>query len=115
METVSVVIGLCVMDVVICDVKQLSQIYTFKLFTKLICMVYLPPSSYTHIHTHVHTVKKLFVSNSDDNVQQTGVKVSLKCPVTFKKIKLPARGADCKHTQVTMHWRTSTEYHVHLS
>ena len=113
METVSVVIGLCVMDVVICDVKQLSQIYTFNLFTKLISSSSI--LLYTHVHTHVHTVKKLFVSNSDDNVQQTGVKVSLKCPVTFKKIKLPARGADCKHTQVTMHWRTSTEYHVHLS
>ena len=65
--------------------------------------------------TRTHTVKKLFLSNSDDNVQQTRVKVSLKCPVTFKKIKLPARGADCKHTQVTMHWRASNEYHVHLS
>ena len=45
-------------------------------------------------------VKRLFASNSDDSVQQTGIKVSLKCPVTFKKIKLPARGAECKHIQV---------------
>ena len=117
METVSVVIGLCVMDVGICDVKQLSQIYTCKLFTKLFIFLHPPihTRTHTHVHTHVHTVKKLFVSSSDDNVQQTGVKVSLKCPVTFKKIKLPARGADCKHTQVTMHWRASTENHVHLS
>ena len=47
------------------------------------------------------TVKKWFLSNSDDSVQQTGVKVSLKCPVTFKKIKLPARGAECRHIQVS--------------
>ena len=26
--------------------------------------------------------------------------MSLKCPVTFKKIKLPARGAECRHIQV---------------
>ena len=45
-------------------------------------------------------VKRLFASSGvDDGVEQTGVKVSLKCPVTFKKIKLPARGAECKHTQ----------------
>lgn len=47
-------------------------------------------------------VKKVFLSNSDDGVQQTGVKVSLKCPVTFKKIKLPARGAECRHIQVSI-------------
>lgn len=46
-------------------------------------------------------VKKVFLSTSDDGVQQTGVKVSLKCPVTFKKIKLPARGAECRHIQVS--------------
>ena len=45
-------------------------------------------------------MKRLFASSGvDDGVEQTGVKVSLKCPVTFKKIKLPARGAECKHTQ----------------
>ena len=57
------------------------------------------------------TVKKWFLSNSDDGVQQTGVKVSLKCPVTFKKIKLPARGAECRHIQVCndrSNWRNLT-------
>ena len=45
-------------------------------------------------------VKRWFQSNNDDSVQQTGVLVSLKCPITFKRIQLPARGADCKHIQV---------------
>ena len=52
----------------------------------------LPPS--------LPLVKRWFASNSDDGVQQTGVRVSLKCPVTFKRIQLPARGAECKHIQV---------------
>jgi hypothetical protein len=35
--------------------------------------------------------------NDIDGVEQTAVKVSLKCPITFKRINLPARGPDCKH------------------
>ena len=46
------------------------------------------------------SVKRWFQCNNDDSIQQTGVLVSLKCPITFKKIQLPARGADCKHIQV---------------
>lgn len=36
----------------------------------------------------------------DSSVQQTSIKISLKCPVTFKKITIPARGGGCKHIQV---------------
>lgn len=38
--------------------------------------------------------------NSEDSVEQTAIKVSLKCPITFRRIQLPARGHDCKHVQV---------------
>lgn len=34
-----------------------------------------------------------------DAVEQTALKVSLKCPITFKRITLPARGNECKHIQ----------------
>lgn len=34
-----------------------------------------------------------------DVVEQTALKVSLKCPITFKRITLPARGHECKHIQ----------------
>ncbi|XP_069096279.1 zinc finger MIZ domain-containing protein 1 isoform X3 [Pleurodeles waltl] len=37
--------------------------------------------------------------NSEDGVEQTAIKVSLKCPITFRRIQLPARGHDCKHVQ----------------
>ncbi|XP_023217100.1 zinc finger MIZ domain-containing protein 1-like isoform X2 [Centruroides sculpturatus] len=37
--------------------------------------------------------------NGEDGVEQTAIKVSLKCPITFKRITLPARGQDCKHIQ----------------
>ena len=49
-------------------------------------------------------VRKWFALNSSvpDDVQQTGVKVSLKCPITYRKIMLPARGGECKHIQVRM-------------
>lgn len=49
-----------------------------------------------------HLVRKWFALNSSvpDDVQQTGVKVSLKCPITYRKIMLPARGGECKHIQV---------------
>lgn len=40
------------------------------------------------------------LSNGDDGVEQTGIKISLKCPITFRRIALPARGHDCKHIQV---------------
>ncbi|KPP58359.1 zinc finger MIZ domain-containing protein 1-like [Scleropages formosus] len=35
--------------------------------------------------------------NGEDGVEQTAIKVSLKCPITFRRIQLPARGHDCKH------------------
>ena len=38
---------------------------------------------------------------SEDGVEQTAIKVSLKCPITFRRITLPARGHDCKHIQVS--------------
>ncbi|CAH2991654.1 unnamed protein product [Chilo suppressalis] len=38
-------------------------------------------------------------ANDRDSVEQTALKVSLKCPITFKKITLPARGHECKHIQ----------------
>lgn len=39
--------------------------------------------------------------NGEDGVEQTAIKVSLKCPITFRRIQLPARGHDCKHVQVS--------------
>lgn len=38
----------------------------------------------------------------EDVVEQTAIKVSLKCPITFKRINLPARGQECKHVQVIL-------------
>ncbi|XP_041525276.1 zinc finger MIZ domain-containing protein 2 isoform X1 [Microtus oregoni] len=37
--------------------------------------------------------------NGEDGVEQTAIKVSLKCPITFRRIQLPARGHDCRHIQ----------------
>uniref|UniRef100_A0A672PIP6 Zinc finger MIZ-type containing 1 n=1 Tax=Sinocyclocheilus grahami TaxID=75366 RepID=A0A672PIP6_SINGR len=39
------------------------------------------------------------VSVGDDGVEQTSIRISLKCPITFRRIQLPARGHDCKHMQ----------------
>lgn len=39
------------------------------------------------------------MSSDRDSVEQTALKVSMKCPITFKRITLPARGHDCKHIQ----------------
>jgi len=44
--------------------------------------------------------------NSDDGVEQTAIRVSLKCPITYRRISLPARGHDCKHIQVRFEWIT---------
>jgi len=33
---------------------------------------------------------------------QNLIKLSLKCPITYRRIGLPARGHDCKHVQVTI-------------
>ncbi|XP_009644531.1 peptidyl-prolyl cis-trans isomerase A [Egretta garzetta] len=55
-----------------------------------------------------HHVKRNFSSgtipgtpgpNGEDGVEQTAIKVSLKCPITFRRIQLPARGHDCRHIQ----------------
>lgn len=32
-----------------------------------------------------------------DGVEQTAIKVSLKCPISFRRMTLPARGAECRH------------------
>ena len=32
-----------------------------------------------------------------DGVEQTAIKVSLKCPISCRRMTLPARGAECKH------------------
>ncbi|RVE68751.1 hypothetical protein OJAV_G00094760 [Oryzias javanicus] len=37
--------------------------------------------------------------NGEDGVEQTAIRVSLKCPITFRRIQLPARGPDCRHVQ----------------
>lgn len=34
-----------------------------------------------------------------DAQEQTSLKVFLKCPITYKRITLPARGQECKHIQ----------------
>lgn len=41
--------------------------------------------------------------NGEDGVEQTAIKVALKCPITFRRIQLPARGHDCRHIQVCGH------------
>uniref|UniRef100_A0AAY4CXS2 SP-RING-type domain-containing protein n=1 Tax=Denticeps clupeoides TaxID=299321 RepID=A0AAY4CXS2_9TELE len=37
--------------------------------------------------------------NGEDGVEQTAIRVSLLCPITFRRIQLPARGHDCRHIQ----------------
>ncbi|XP_048099229.1 zinc finger MIZ domain-containing protein 2-like isoform X1 [Alosa alosa] len=37
--------------------------------------------------------------NGEDGVEQTAIRVSLQCPITFRRIQLPARGHDCRHIQ----------------
>ncbi|XP_051523836.1 zinc finger MIZ domain-containing protein 1-like isoform X2 [Myxocyprinus asiaticus] len=37
--------------------------------------------------------------SGEDGVEQTAIRVSLKCPITFRRIQLPARGHDCRHVQ----------------
>ncbi|XP_048474705.1 zinc finger MIZ domain-containing protein 1-like [Rhincodon typus] len=37
--------------------------------------------------------------SGEDGLEQTAMKVSLKCPITYRQIQLPARGHDCKHIQ----------------
>lgn len=69
------------------------------------------PCSHTMFHSLCIKVKRNFSSvaassgnatlNGEDGVEQTAIKVSLKCPITFRRIQLPARGHDCKHVQVT--------------
>ncbi|XP_044945536.1 zinc finger MIZ domain-containing protein 2 isoform X5 [Mustela putorius furo] len=45
--------------------------------------------------------------NGEDGVEQTAIKVSLKCPITFRRIQLPARGHDCRHIQISPEARGS--------
>lgn len=51
--------------------------------------------------------------NGEDGVEQTAIKVSLKCPITFRRIQLPARGHDCKHVQVGVRSNWSLSLFVH--
>lgn len=55
----------------------------------------------------INKIKRNFSSSSlsggggadGDGVEQTAIKISLKCSITYKRITLPARGHDCKHVQ----------------
>ena len=47
-----------------------------------------------------HFATPLLMGVNDDAVEQTAIKVSLKCPITQRRITLPARGHDCRHIQV---------------
>uniref|UniRef100_A0A4W5LF84 SP-RING-type domain-containing protein n=1 Tax=Hucho hucho TaxID=62062 RepID=A0A4W5LF84_9TELE len=51
--------------------------------------------------------------NGEDGVEQTAIKVSLKCPITFRRIQLPARGHDCKHVQVG--WQERVFFYTHMT
>uniref|UniRef100_A0A4W5LD29 SP-RING-type domain-containing protein n=1 Tax=Hucho hucho TaxID=62062 RepID=A0A4W5LD29_9TELE len=77
-------------------------------------VVLLPSPLWSSSHLHcgpppISPVKRNFSSvaassgnttlNGEDGVEQTAIKVSLKCPITFRRIQLPARGHDCKHVQ----------------
>lgn len=53
--------------------------------------------------------------NGEDGVEQTAIKVSLKCPITFRRIQLPARGHDCRHIQVCGHCRALPKPLPHLT
>lgn len=50
--------------------------------------------------------------NGEDGVEQTAIKVSLKCPITFRRIQLPARGHDCRHIQVSGPYRSLLKFIV---
>jgi SUMO ligase MMS21 Smc5/6 complex component len=43
-------------------------------------------------------------NDEDDEISivQQSVKVSLKCPITMKRMKLPVRGKRCKHVDVCL-------------
>ena len=84
---------LCILCVIVYSIFILS-VYSHYIcwgINACLCFISLP-------------VRKWFALNSSvpDDVQQTGVKVSLKCPITYRKIMLPARGGECKHIQVRM-------------
>ncbi|XP_062500489.1 zinc finger MIZ domain-containing protein 2-like [Corticium candelabrum] len=40
------------------------------------------------------------VTGGQDGVEQTSIKVSLKCSLSFRRISFPARGRECRHVQV---------------
>ena len=40
------------------------------------------------------------LTGGQDGVEQTSIKVSLKCPLSFRRISFPARGRECRHVQV---------------
>lgn len=53
--------------------------------------------------------------NGEDGVEQTAIKVALKCPITFRRIQLPARGHDCRHIQVGRHLKLCQHVTIPLS
>lgn len=59
-----------------------------------------PPSTPVKRNFSSGTIPGTPGPNGEDGVEQTAIKVSLKCPITFRRIQLPARGHDCRHIQV---------------
>jgi hypothetical protein len=53
---------------------------------------------YHYVFYSDFSVKQL---TSNTLVSGDGIKLSLKCPVLLRRIRLPARGRDCHHLQVS--------------
>ena len=82
-----------------------SILALIKVSTKHPC----PPSFACVIYWFI--VRSIFAvpnrTGGQDGVEQTSIKVSLKCPISFRRILLPARGRECRHVQVIINESSS--------
>jgi len=78
--------------------KTLTPLF---LNTALVCCAVkrgLAQSGLTAVSNPVNPCNGSAENNSAGD--QATIRISLKCPITYRTIVLPARGLDCKHAQV---------------
>uniref|UniRef100_A0A672YVR2 SP-RING-type domain-containing protein n=1 Tax=Sphaeramia orbicularis TaxID=375764 RepID=A0A672YVR2_9TELE len=89
---------LCMKGLITIEILQKTDKNQSKLVVSHRLLFFSSPNSQKKLQQRSSVIRHANL-NGEDGVEQTAIKVSLKCPITFRRIQLPARGHDCKHVQ----------------
>lgn len=57
-------------------------------------------STLAHAEARAVVVRAFHHDDEDGGIETTSMRLSLRCPLSFMRIRVPARGRSCTHVQV---------------